>query len=66
MKQIRKLSSILFDAAGFGYVLISGVALLFFGPVVVGLVIWAVRLIKRAREDKRIRLVNAEREKQTD
>lgn len=60
MIQVRKLSSILFDMAG-GLMIIPFIAVLIVVPMVIVLIIWSARLIKRAREDKEVRLRNAER-----
>jgi hypothetical protein len=58
MKNIRKLNSILFDAAGAGFLLIPFIALLVLGPVIAALIIWSMRLIKRAKEKARIARIN--------
>ena len=62
MKNIKKLSSILFDAAGAGFLLIPFIAVLFLGPMIIALIVWAVRLVKRAKEKARISRANEERQ----
>lgn len=61
MKNIRKLNSTLFDAAGVQILLVP-IAVLFFAPIIIALIVWAVRLIKRAKEKARIERANEERQ----
>ena len=61
MKSIKKLSNTMFDAAS-GFILIPIFAALFFGPMIIALIVWAVRLVKRAKEKARIARANEERQ----